>query len=121
MTGLFALLISWLVTTLVFLGLANLPTGFSFDSFKKAAISTAVLGVLNAIIAPLLRLLFAPFNFITFSLFSGIINVIILAVIIGLAAKLVNGFDLKGGWVSALVGAVLVSIVNVLLGNLLLA
>lgn len=51
MTG---LLISWIVTTISFLIISRLPLGIEIDSVKKAIISAAVFGILNAILRPIL-------------------------------------------------------------------
>jgi len=47
------LLITWLVTTVSFYYFRP-PIGIEIDSFKKAAISAAVFGILNALLRPIL-------------------------------------------------------------------
>lgn len=109
------ILITWLVTTISFLIISKIPIGIEIDSFKKAAISAAVFGVLNALLRPLLGLLTFPIIFLTFGLFAFVLN----AIIFGIAAYLVEGFRLRWGFWSALIGSIALGIVNSLLVNLL--
>ena len=109
------ILITWLVTTISFLIISKIPIGIEIDSFKKAAISAAVFGVLNALLRPLLGFLTFPIIFLTFGLFAFVLN----AIIFGIAAYLVEGFRLRWGFWSALIGSIALGIVNSLLFNLL--
>ena len=109
------ILITWLVTTISFLIVSRLPIGVEIDTFRKAAISAAVFGILNALLKPILGLLTFPLIFLTFGLFLFVLN----AVIFGLAAWLVTGFRLRWGFWSALIGSLALSIVNSLLFHLL--
>lgn len=88
------------------------------DGFNKALVSAAVFGILNALLGPILRFLGAPITFLTLGLFAIVIN----AIIFGLAAWLVQGFRLRWGIGSALLGAIALGIINSLifqvLGNL---
>jgi putative membrane protein len=109
------ILLTWLVTTISFLIISKIPIGIEIDSFKKAAISAAVFGVLNALLRPLLGFLTFPIIFLTFGLFAFVLN----AIIFGIAAYLVEGFRLRWGFWSALIGSIALGIVNSLLFNLL--
>jgi putative membrane protein len=109
------ILITWLVTTISFLIISKIPIGIEIDSFKKAAISAAVFGILNALLRPLLGFLTFPIIFLTFGLFAFVLN----AIIFGIAAYLVEGFRLRWGFWSALIGSIALGIVNSLLFNLL--
>ncbi len=102
------LLITWLVTTVSLFIISKLPLGIHIDSFAKAAISAAVFGILNALLRPVIAFLSLPITFLTFGLFSLVIN----AIIFGLAAWLVQGFSLRWGIWSALLGAFALSLVN---------
>lgn len=112
MVGLF---ITWLVTTVSFLIISKLPIGVEIDSFRKAAISAVVFGILNAILRPVLGFLTFPIIILTFGLFLFILN----ALVFGLAAAIVPGFRLRYGFWSALIGAIALSIVNSILFSLL--
>ena len=109
------LLITWLVTTVSLLIISKLPIGIEIDSFNKAAISAVVFGILNALVRPILGLLAFPITFLTFGLFAFVLN----AIVFGLAALLVEGFRLRWGFWSALIGSIALGIVNSLLFSLL--
>ena len=109
------LLITWLVTTISFLIISKLPIAVEIDSFRKAAISAVVFGILNAILRPVLGFLTFPIIILTFGLFLFILN----ALVFGLAAAIVPGFRLRYGFWSALIGAISLSIVNSILFSLL--
>lgn len=109
------LLITWLVTTISFLIISKIPIGIEIDSFKKAAISAAVFGILNALLRPILGLLTFPIVLLTLGLFAFVLN----AIVFGLAAYLVEGFRLRWGFWSALIGSIALGIVNSLLFHLL--
>jgi putative membrane protein len=109
------LLITLLVTAVSFFVISKIPIGVDIDSFPKALIAAAVFGVLNAILKPVLGFLGFPLVFLTFGLFSLVIN----AIIFGVAAWLVEGFRLRWGFWSALLGSLALSIINSLLFNVL--
>lgn len=107
-----SLLIAWLVSASSLLIVTKLPVGVEVDSTPKAYISAAVLGIVAAIVNPVLSLFALPVNFLTFGLLSGVITFIISAIALGIAASLVQGFRLRSGVVSALLGALALSLVS---------
>jgi len=109
------LLITWLVTSISLFIISKLPLGIEIDGFGKALVSAAVFGVLNALLRPILGFLAFPITFLTFGLFALVLN----AIIFGLAAFLVHGFRLRGGFFSALIGAIALSLINALIFQLL--
>jgi putative membrane protein len=108
MTGLTGLIVVWLVTTVSLFIISKLPIGVEIDSFGKAAISAIVFGILNALLRPVIAFLAFPITFLTLGLFSLVVN----AIIFGLAAWLVQGFRLRWGFWSALIGAFALSVMN---------
>ena len=112
MTG---IIVTWLVTTVSFLIISQLPIGVEIDSFGKAAISAAVFGILNAVLKPILALFSFPFILLTFGLFLFVVN----AIVFGLAAWLVSGFRLRWGFWSALFGSIALSLINSIIFNFL--
>ncbi|HBK98056.1 MAG TPA: hypothetical protein DD001_12440 [Microcoleaceae bacterium UBA10368] len=110
-----SLAIAWLVTSVSFFIISKLPLGVEIDSFEKAMISAAVFGLLNALVRPLFLLFTFPAVLITFGLFMIAIN----AAIFGLAAWLVEGFRLRWGIWSALLGAMALGFINSLLYQML--
>ncbi len=102
------LIVTWLVTAVSFLIISKLPIGVEIDSFGKAVIAAAVFGVLNALFLPVLSFLSLPLIFLTLGLFLLVLNAILFSV----AAYLVDGFRLRWGFWSALLGSLILAIVN---------
>jgi putative membrane protein len=114
-----ALLITWVVTAVSLYIISKLPLGVDIDSPGKAFISAAVLGIVTAIVRPALRLFFAIPNLVTFDLMSSLFTFIITVACFGLAAWLVQGFRLRFGIWSALMGAFALSLVSSLIYKVL--
>ncbi|HEY9645642.1 MAG TPA: phage holin family protein [Chroococcidiopsis sp.] len=111
-----ALLITLLVTAISLVIISKIPfTGVEINSFGTAFVSAIVFGILNALVGPVLRFLGAPLTWLTLGLFAIIIN----AIIFSLAAWLVTGFRLRNGFISALLGAILLGLINSLLFQIL--
>jgi putative membrane protein len=70
------------------------------DGFVAALVAAVVLGLVNAVIGPVLRLLTKPISCLTLGLFSLVLN----AFLFWLASALVPGFEVEGA-VAALVGS----------------
>jgi putative membrane protein len=109
------LIISFLITVVVLaisLWLVSLlPTGVEVDSPVKALLGGAIIGALNGLYH------FLPEGLRTFGaiISLGLIPLIISIVVFGLAAMLVDGFRLKWGIMSAILGAFALTIVNSIL------
>ena len=101
------LLINWLASALVILIAAYLLPGVHVSNFITALVVAVVLGILNAIIKPLLILLTLPLTIITLGLFIFIIN----AALILLTSALVPGFHVDSFW-WALLFSIVVSVIN---------
>ncbi|GAA6615249.1 phage holin family protein [Scytonema sp. NUACC26] len=114
-----ALLLVWLVTAIGLFVVSKLPFGVEIDSPEKAFLSAAVLGIITAVVRPILRLVFAVPNFLTFNLLSSFFTFIISVVSFGIAAWLVQGFRLRYGAGSAILGALTLSILSSLIYHLL--
>lgn len=106
------ILIAWLVSASSLLLITKLPVGVEIDSPVKAYISAAALGIVSAIVNPILRTVFFIPNLLTFGLISGLVTFLIAAISLGIAASLVQGFRLRLGIWSALIGALALSIVS---------
>lgn len=104
------LIVVWLVSTVALFVVSRVYSGLEIQSFGTALVGALVLGLLNALLLPVLRFLSFPFLIITFGLFSWVLN----AAMIMLAASIVPGFRVNG-CLSALVATVLVAILNSLL------
>jgi putative membrane protein len=111
----FSLVIAWLVTSVSFFIISKLPIGVDIDTFGKAMISAAVFGLLNTLVRPVFVVLGFPLVLVTFGFWIIVIN----AIIFGLAAWLVEGFRLRWGIWSALLGALALGFINSLLDQVL--
>lgn len=111
------LLISWLVTASSLLLITQLPLGVEIDSTPKAFVSAAVLGIVAALVRPIIGLVFAIPNLLTFNLLSGVFTFVATAITFGIAASLVSGFRLKAGVWTAVIGALALSFVSNLIYN----
>ena len=94
---------------------AYLIPGLHVATTASAFIAGIVLGLVNALVKPLLIVLTLPFTLITLGLFLFVVNAICLA----LAAWFVPGFTIAG-FGSALIGALVISIISWLLSALLI-
>ena len=101
------ILINWIVSALAILAAAYLLPGVHVTSFIAALVAAVVLGIINAIIKPVLLILTLPINILTLGLFTFVIN----ALVILLAANLVPGFSVDSFW-WALIFSVVLSIIN---------
>ena len=88
--------------------------GITVASFYTAIIVALVLGLLNMFVKPLLVILTLPITLLTLGLFMFVIN----AGLFLFAASFVEGFEVTG-FITALIGSFLVSVVSAL-GNSLI-
>ncbi|MBP7057552.1 phage holin family protein [Candidatus Gracilibacteria bacterium] len=109
-----SLLLNWLISAIVIIISAYVIPGVHVGNFGAALITAIVLGILNAIVKPLLILLTLPVNILTLGLFTLVIN----AVIILIAAQIVPGFKVDG-FLAALLFAIVISIISALFANIL--
>ncbi len=107
-----SLLIAWLVSASSLLIVTKLPVGVEIDSPVKAYTSAAVLGVIAAVINPILKAVFFIPNLLTFGLISGLVTFVVAAVALAITASAVSGFRLRQGIWSALIGALALSVVS---------
>jgi putative membrane protein len=101
------ILVHWLVVTIAILVAAHVIPGIRVDSFGAALIGAAILGVLNALVKPILVLLTLPITLLTLGLFLFVIN----ALVFLFAGSLTSGFHVQSFW-PALLGSLVVSIVS---------
>lgn len=105
------MLTRWLVLTVAVWVAAGVIPGVSYESGSSLLLAALVLGLLNSLVKPVLIVLSLPFVILTFGLFVLIINALVLM----LAAKLVEGFHVDGFW-PAMGAALIVSLVSMLFG-----
>lgn len=98
------------ITSLMLLLMANLVKGVEIDDWPSALIAAIVLGVINAIVKPVLVLLTIPLTVVTLGLFLLVVN----ALMLRLAAALSPGVHVAG-FGPAFFGSVVLTILNLLL------
>lgn len=106
------IIVNLLVSTVAILILAYLLPGVGVAGFTAALLTAIVIGLVNALIKPILTFLTIPITILTLGLFLLVIN----ALMILLADYLVGGFSVDGFW-WALIFSVLLSFVNTILGS----
>jgi putative membrane protein len=114
------LLIRWAISSLALFVAAWLVPGISVDGggWFIYAIMAIILGLVNAIVRPILKLLTCPLILLTLGLFVLVINGITLWLASVIATNWFSvGFYVDGFW-SALLGAAIVSVVTVVLSAL---
>jgi putative membrane protein len=108
------LIARWILNALALLLVAYLYPGVEVQTFMAAVIAALVLGLVNAIVRPVLVLLTLPVTVITLGLFLFVIN----ALLFWLVAEIVPGFRVTG-FVAALVGSILFSLITLVTSWLL--
>jgi putative membrane protein len=99
----------WVATVLV--------RGISFtgpNMIETLLVVAVIFGVVNAVIKPILAVLTCPLYILSLGLFTFIVNALMLLLTSGIAGALGLGFRVDGFW-TALVGAIVVSVVSFLL------
>ncbi|OGX86152.1 phage holin family protein [Hymenobacter glacialis] len=100
-------IIKFILTAVLVYGLSMVLPGVVLTGFGGAAILVLVLGVLNAVVKPILKILGFPITVLTLGLFLLVINVII----VKLADFMMSSFDVHG-LLNALLFSIALSIVN---------
>lgn len=107
-------ILKFLLTAVLVYGLSRVLPGVALDGVGGAAILVIVLGILNAIVKPVLSLLSLPITILTLGLFSLVINVII----IKLADYLMSSFEVHG-FLNALLFSLGLAVVNIVVDAVL--
>jgi putative membrane protein len=108
------LLARWIINAAALLLVAYLYPGVSVESFVTALVAALVLGLVNAVVRPLLVILTLPVTLLTLGLFLFVIN----ALLFWLVAELVPGFRVSG-FGAALLGSILYSVITLITSWLL--
>ena len=108
------LLARWIVNAGALLLVAYLYPGVQVHDFVAALIAALVLGLVNAVIRPILVILTLPVTLLTLGLFLFVIN----ALLFWLVAELVSGFTVTG-FAGALIGSILYSLITLVTSWLL--
>jgi putative membrane protein len=101
------LLARWIVNAAALLLVAYLYPGVTVEGFGAALIAALVLGLVNAVVRPLLIILTLPVTLLTLGLFIFVIN----ALLFWFVAEIVHGFRVSG-FGAALIGSILYSVIT---------
>jgi len=99
----------FLLSILILLVMSEYIDGITVDSLYSASIAVVVLGVLNAIVRPVLLVLTLPINIITLGLFTFVVN----AGLFLFAASFLAGFTVDG-FLPALIGSLILAVTSTL-------
>ncbi len=101
------ILINWILSALIIFSIGYLLPGIHVLNFTSALVMALVMGIINAVIKPILLIFTLPINILTLGLFTFVIN----ALLVLLAARFVPGFKIDGFW-WALIFSIIFSLVN---------
>ena len=111
-----ALLLHWLISAVSLLIVAYIIPGIQVQGFGTALIAAIVIGLVNATLGFVLKILTLPLTLLTFGLFWFVINAFMLLLTSWIAQRLGVGFRVDG-FVTALIGSVIISIVSFVLSR----
>ena len=106
----FRALLHWLLSAIALMVTANLIPGFYINDVRSAFEAALAIGILNATLGLMLKVITFPFAIVTFGIFLLVVN----AACILLASKIVTGFIVYG-WKPAFWAAVVLAILGVLI------
>jgi putative membrane protein len=104
------MLLHWVVSALAVWITSRVVPGFYVDGAAAALIAAVVIGLVNATLGLILKILTFPLTILTLGLFWFVIN----AIMLELASAFVPGFRIRG-FGAAFVGGIVLSVVNMLL------
>jgi putative membrane protein len=104
------LIVYWLLSALVLLLVAYLVPGFTISGIGSALVAVIVIGLLNATLGLVLKIVTFPLTILTLGLFLLVVNAIVLKI----AAAVMPGFSIRG-CLPAFLAAVLLSVLHIVL------
>ena len=108
------LIAKWLLSATALLFIAYVYSGVTLKSFGAALAAALVIGLLNAVVRPVLVVLTLPVTVLTLGLFLFVIN----ALTFWAASALLEGFVVRD-FVAALIGSVLYTAVGMVIESAL--
>ncbi len=113
------LLIRWFINTVaLWLAVYLVPGIDYYGGWQGLAILAIIFGIVNALISPILRFLTCPFIILTLGLFTLVINAAMLALTAWVGQLFGFPFYIRGP-LPALWGAIVVSVVSIILSTFL--
>ena len=104
------LLVQWLLSAIALLIVSRLVPGFHVDGLWPAMIASLVIGLLNATVGLILKIITFPLSILTLGVFLLVIN----GLMILLASSIVRGFHVRG-FGAAFWGAVVLALLGMLI------
>ncbi len=104
------LLIRWIFHTVALFVVAWLVPGFHIRSIASALVAVVVIGLLNATLGLLLKIVTLPLGILTLGIFFLVIN----AIILRLASSIVPGFVVSS-FGAAFIGALVLAVLHLLI------
>lgn len=101
------LILSWFIGALALWVVSRIITGVEVSGFGAALLASAVIAVVDAVAGPVLRFFAFPFTVVTLGLFLLVVN----ATLLKIASLFTPGFRVRG-FLSALLGSVVLTILN---------
>ncbi len=101
------LMLRWLISALALLALPYVVSGIQLESVYIALIAAVLLGLVNAVIRPILIVLTLPVTILTLGFFILVIN----ALLFWFVGSFVAGFHVGGFW-AGFFGAILYSLIT---------
>jgi len=108
------LLLNWLLSAVALLIVSFLVPGFHVEGFKAALIAAVIIGLINATLGLILKLITLPLTLLTLGVFWWVVNALMLMV----ASSLLSPSFRVDGFLWAFLGAIVLSLVNMVLRKL---
>ena len=108
--------LTWIVAAVSLVITAYIVPGMAVVSFPAAMVAAVFIGLVNAVVRPIITLLTLPLSILTLGLFLFVVNAISLSLASWLAGAFNIGFAVNGFW-PALVGSIVLSFVSGLIGR----
>ena len=104
------LLVQWILSAVALVVVSNVVRGFEVDGLGPALAAALVIGLLNATVGFLLKVVTFPISILTLGLFLLVINGLMILV----ASNLVSGFRVRG-FIPAFCGAAVLAVLGMII------
>jgi putative membrane protein len=104
------MLIHWLLLTIAIIVVSRLYSGFQISDLTSAIAASAVLGILNALVRPVIQFIALPVTLATLGFFYLVINGLMLY----WTAGMVKGVAVRSFW-AAILASILISLCSLVL------
>ena len=108
--------LTWIVAAVSLVITAYIVPGITVASFPAAMLAAVFIGLVNAVVRPIITLLTLPLSILTLGLFLFVVNAISLSLASWLAGAFDIGFEVSGFW-PALFGSIVLSFVSGLIAR----